>query len=269
MAGPSAHHWPGVGRMLGRRKCVISKSIPRHAATLKPFGQRILIPGCMTAGQCAKVLAGGFPVGTGWHAGGEALRSYFTGFKFERLKFFIGISLHVKSHVSFKRAPRKFLQKHCNRAWVVFRIRLVRTTLLLRLVWSWPVVRSYTAARLRARRLSHCGRPYPILLDLTGTFRSLHISYLWFFAYLALALHVFYLPCHRVASKPLLQLYLPVNWQGKGKNRFSKGTSIEFPSDGIEGAIAIYVCLLEETSSSLLARREGVTFCAVRTVGWL
>ena len=40
-----------VGRMLGRRKCVISKSIPRHAATLKPFGQRILIPGCMTAGQ--------------------------------------------------------------------------------------------------------------------------------------------------------------------------------------------------------------------------
>ena len=179
------------------------------------------------------------------------------------------LSLHVTSHVSFKRAPRKFLQKHCNRAWVVFRIRLVRTTLLPRLVWSWPVVRSYTAPRLRARRLSHCGRPYPILLDLTGTFRSLHISYLWFFAYLALALHIFYLPCHRVASKPLFQLYLPVNWQGKGKTRFSKGTSIEFPSDGIEGAIAIYVCLLEETSSSLLARREGVTFCAVRTVGWL
>ena len=45
-----AHRWPGVGRMLGCR-------ILLH---FHPFGQRILIFGCMTARRCARCSLGVF-----------------------------------------------------------------------------------------------------------------------------------------------------------------------------------------------------------------
>ena len=67
-----------VGRVWGAcrgalRLCVISKYPIRHAGhlALNPWGQRILMQGCMTARRCANVLAWGFPGVTGRHVVGR------------------------------------------------------------------------------------------------------------------------------------------------------------------------------------------------------
>ena len=68
-----------VGRVWGACRgalwlCVISKYPIRHAGhlALNPWGQRILMQGCMTARRCANVLAWGFPGVIGRHVVGEA-----------------------------------------------------------------------------------------------------------------------------------------------------------------------------------------------------